>query len=508
MPRLVLTSGEADRTRRTTIDSQTIILIGVILYVSAMLAVGVFVARKSSSMADFAVSGRNMSLTVCSVSIVATWFGSGPMMGSAAAAYRGGVLEVLRDPFVSGISLLIFGFFFARLYRRSKRLTHIELLERRYGNIAGVISVMINLIAGSIWLGAVLFAFGVVFESLTGQPMAYGILGGTFVIVVYTMFGGLKAVAATDVLQMVFIIVGVLALFFIVVDDSGGFAAIPQNFPEHAFRLLPENRSFAGWFEYLQVWFSSGLVSIGVVSVVQRAMAARNEQVAQNAFYIAGVGYLLLGLVPVTLGYIAATTMPGVEDPNAIIPLLAVEHMHPIVVAIFVGAIISAIMSTSDSILLGCGTIISVNLLPRVVRNPSDKLLLAVARWSVPVIAAIALYTAFNTSTVISAIALSVSFGFSAMSFPYILSIWWPRANQTGGLSGIASGILTFLTLYFTTEGFSASFVAFWVSGFVTIVVSLATQVMDPPRTLTDSDGNTLGMEQRLGTLPLFRRVD
>lgn len=473
-----------------------------------MLAVGMFVARKSDSMTDFAVSGRNMSLTVCSISIMATWFGSGPMMGSAAAAYRGSTLEVLRDPFVSGISLLIFGFFVARLYRRSKRLTHIELLERRYGNVAGVISVLINLIAGSIWLGAVLFAFGVVFESLAGQPMAYGILGGTLVIVVYTMFGGLKAVAATDVLQMVFIVIGVVVLFCIVVDDSGGFAAIPGNLPEHAFRLLPETNTFSSWFAYMQVWFSSGLVSIGVVSIVQRAMAARNEQVAQNAFYIAGIGYLLLGLVPVTLGYIAATTMPGVADPNAIIPLLAVEHMHPIVVAIFVGAVISAIMSTSDSILLGCGTIISVNLLPRVVKDPSDGLRLSVARWSVPVVAAIALYTAFNTNTVISAIALSISFGFSAMSFPYILSLWWPKANQSGGLSGIAVGMLTFLILNFTTEGFPANFVAFWVSGFVTIVVSLATQRSDPPRTLTDADGNTLGLEQRLGTLPLFRRSD
>ena len=200
--------------------------------------------------------------------------------------------------------------------------------------------------------------------------------------------------------------------------------------------------------------------------------------------------------------------MPGVEDPNAIIPLLAVEHMHPIVVAVFVGAVISAIMSTSDSILLGCGTIISVNLLPRVVDNPSDELRLSVARWSVPVIAIIALYTSFNTNTVISAIALSISFSFSAMSFPYILSIWWAKANQTGGLSGIAAGIVTFLILRYTTEGFPANFVAFWVSGFVTIVVSFATQTMDPPRPLTDIDGDTLDLNERLGTLPLFRRVD
>jgi Na+/proline symporter len=64
----------------------------------------------------------------------------------------------------------------------------------------------VNLIGGSIWLGAVLFAFGAVFQALTGQPAGVGILGGTVVIVFYTMFGGLRAVADTDVLQMVFVI--------------------------------------------------------------------------------------------------------------------------------------------------------------------------------------------------------------------------------------------------------------------------------------------------------------
>jgi Na+/proline symporter len=98
-------------------SSQTVILAGVCVYVLLMLAVGLWAARRSSNMTDFAVSGRKMSLTVCSISIVATWFGSGPMMGSAAAAYAGNALEVLRDPLVSGVSLFIAGFFFARSYR-------------------------------------------------------------------------------------------------------------------------------------------------------------------------------------------------------------------------------------------------------------------------------------------------------------------------------------------------------------------------------------------------------
>lgn len=488
-------------------DSQTIILIGVGIYVTAMLGVGIFVAGKSGTMSDFAVSGRNMSLAVCSISIVATWFGSGPMMGSAAAAYAGNTLEVLRDPFVSGISLLIAGFFFVRTYRRSKRITPIEFHETRIGNLAGVISSFVNLIAGSIWLGGVMFAFGVVFETLTGQPAALGILGGTLVIVVYTMFGGLKAVAATDVLQMVFIMVGVVVLFFVVVDDAGGWGAAVQQMPEYAFRLVPAGNSFNDWFAYFQVWFSSGLVAIGVISVVQRAMAARNEQVAQNAFYIAGIGYLLFGLIPVTLGYIATATMPGVEDPNAIIPLLAVEHLHPVVVAIFVGAVISAIMSTSDSILLGCGTVISVNLLPRVMKDPSDRLRLGVARWSVPVMALIALYTAFNTSTVIAAIAMSISLGFAGMSAPFILAIWWKRLNTTGGYSGIFAGFAAFAAVSVMNPDIPASFVGFWVSLVVAVVVSLLTQQSDPAKVLTDADGQALDLDHRLGTLPLFRRV-
>jgi SSS family transporter len=489
-------------------DTQTTVLVGVGIYVLIMLAVGILVAGKSSSMSDFAVSGRNMSLAVCSISIAATWFGSGPMMGSAAAAYAGNTLEVLRDPVVSGISLLIAGFFFARTYRRSERMTPIEFHEIRIGNLAGIISSFVNLIGGSIWLGAVLFAFGVVFETLTGQAAVLGILGGTVVIVVYTMFGGLRAVAATDVLQMVFIVIGVLALFFVVVDDAGGFGAIGQQMPEHAFRFGPEGNTFKDWFTYFQVWFSSGLVAIGVISVVQRAMAARNEQVAQNAFYIAGVGYLLFGMIPVTLGYIATATMPGVENPNAIIPLLAVEHLHPVVVAIFVGAVISAIMSTSDSILLGCGAVISVNLLPRVVQDPSDKLQLGVARWSVPVIAIISLYTALNTNTVISAIAMSISLGFAGMSAPFILAIWWKKLNSTGGFAGIGAGFTAFAAASILFPDIPASFVGFWTSLFVAVVVSLLTQSRDTPKTLTKADGTAIELGDRLGTLPLYRRID
>jgi len=237
-------------------------------------------------------------------------------------------------------------------------------------------------------------------------------------------------------------------------------------------------------------------------------MAARTEQVAQNAFYIGGIGYLVFGMIPVTIGYIASVTMPGVEASNAIMPLLAVEHLHPVLVAIFVGAVISAIMSTSDSILLGCGTVISVNLLPRVAKNCSDELKLRVARWSVPVIAAISLYTAFNTNTVISAIATAISLGFACMSAPFLLCIWWKKLNSTGGFSGIAAGFGIFIALKFLYPEVAADFAGFWTSLIVSVTVSLLTQRRDPPKPLTNADGEPMDLSNRLGTLPLLRRLD
>ena len=117
-------------------SGEAIILAGVGIYIAVMLGVGFYASRKSHSLMDFIVAGRDMSLGICAVSITASWFGGGPMMGSAAAAYQGNKLEVVFDPIAAGVCLLLVGFFFARTFRRSRRLTWIEFFQIRFGPIA------------------------------------------------------------------------------------------------------------------------------------------------------------------------------------------------------------------------------------------------------------------------------------------------------------------------------------------------------------------------------------
>lgn len=479
--------------------AETLILIGVGIYMAIMIAIGVYASRGNQSLADFAVAGRNMPFWLCATTIFATWFGSGTMMGAATAAYEGDMLLMLSEPFGSGIALLLSGLFFARMYRRSKRLTWPEFFEARYGKLAGTFGSIADIITNTIWLGGVLFTFGVLLESLTGAPMAVGIFGGLFVIVVYTMIGGMWAVAMTDFVQMLIFVVGLFILLYFVLDDAGGWSNVVAQLPEHSFRAIPLEHTLNNWVEYIHIILVMGIAAIASSSIIQRALSARTESIAQNSFYVAAFGYMTIGLVPLMLGFTATITMPDLEDPNAVLTDLAIKHLHPAFVAIFIGAILSAILSTSDSILLAVASVVSTNLLPLVKADPTDKLRLRVARFTIPVCGLLATYTAFNADRVVQVLIDSGAVLLAAIIVPFILCFWWKKANRLGALSGIFSGLLAWQGAKIVGTEFPPDFIGFVISAIAMVSVTLLTQRIDPAKPLTDIDGNELELENRVG---------
>jgi Na+/proline symporter len=239
---------------------------------------------------------------------------------------------------------------------------------------------------------------------------------------------------------------------------------------------------------------------------MQRALAAKSERAAQNSFYFAGVGYLVFGMIPVTLGIIASVSMPGLSDSEAVIPALAIEHLHPVAVAVFVGALLAAIMSSADSALLGCASMIANNVLPLVKRNPSDRLGLIVARAAIPVCGIVAIVVALKIQVVFDLMLDANILGLAAIIVPFILGVWWKKANRTGALSAMGTGLSAWLLTLFLAPGLPADFIGLGVSLLTMLVVTPLTQSFDPPRSLVDSDGRPVEMADRLGTLPIFGR--
>ena len=471
-----------------------------------MLYIGVRASKRAGSTENFIVAGRKMPLWIGSATIIATWFGGGTMMGAAGASYQRGLIGVIADPFGGALCLFIVGFFFARLFRRLRLLTFIDFLDNRYGKTAATIAAIGSISSNIGWTGALLVAFGYVFESLTGVPMEWGIMGGAAVVLVYTVAGGMWAVALTDFVQMVVIAVGLVMLLVVVLIDVGGWENIATQLPDDTFRMIPEEHSASVWLNYFRAWLIFGLADVTAQTLIQRAFAAKSEQVAQNSFYLAGCGHLALGMIPVTLGIIASVTMPGLADPETVIPELAIAHLHPVAISVFVGALLAAIMSSADSALLAAGSVFSINILPLLRKRPTDRQQLLATRATIPIFGIIAVYVALEVQVVYDLIQNANSVILVCVTVPFIVGVWWKRANRSGALASMGMGFVTwFATIIFAPE-FPGDLLGLLVGLLTILLVTPMTQKTDPPRPLRNSDGEEMAFRDRLGTLPLFTR--
>ncbi|MCH8071742.1 MAG: sodium:solute symporter family protein [Proteobacteria bacterium] len=489
-------------------STEAIIFTGVAIYLVIMLAIGIYASKRTGSTENFIVAGRRMPIWIGTATIIATWFGGGTMMGGAGASYDQGLIGVIADPFGGALCLFLVGFFFVRLLRRLRLLTFIDFFENRYGKTAATIAAVGSIASNIGWTGGLLVAFGLVFQSLTGVPMTIGIMGGAVVVFVYTVAGGMWAVALTDFVQIVVIAIGLILLLVVVLIDVGGWSAIAPQLPEDTFRMIPAVPSWEAWLNYFRAWVIFGLADVTAQSLLQRAFSARNEQVAQNSFYLAAFGYLSLGMIPVMLGIIASVTMPGIVDSETVIPELALAHLHPVAIAIFVGALLAAIMSSADSSLLAAASVFSVNIMPLFKPQITDRARLLATRIAIPVFGGIAVYVALEVQVVYDLIQDANSVILVCVTIPFIVGVWWRKANRTGALASMAVGFLTWLVAILFAPEFPGDLLGLLTGLVAMLIVTALTQKSDPPQPLRNSDGEEVEMKDRLGTLPLFRRAD
>jgi len=494
--------------KNNDMSTQTVIFVGVGLYLVLMILIGVYAARGSGTMEDFVVSGRRMPLWLCSATLVATWFGAGPMIGSAGRAYDAGLLGVIADPFGSALVLFLVGFFFVRLFRRMRLLTVVDFFDSRFGRTSAVVTAIGLILSNIGWVAGMLVAFGIVFETMTGIPLEVGIICGAIVVFIYTAVGGMWAVALTDFVQMLIITVGLIVLLVVVLVDVGGWSAVATRLPEGTFRMVPTGATTAVWLDYIRMWLIFGLADLCAQTLLQRAMSARTEQVAQNSFYVAGVLYLTLGMIPVMLGIIGSVTLPGLDNSENVIPSLAIEYLHPVAIAIFVGALLAAIMSTTDSALLACASIFATNLLPALKPDVSDAVRLRAARLTIPFFGSIAVGVALYARVVYDLIVDANAIVLACVVAPFVAGVWWKGANRTGVLAGMALGFVTWIGAMILAPELPGDLLGLVASIIGLVVVTPLTRRRDAPRPIRDSRGNEVELTARLGVLPLFRRVD
>ena len=477
-----------------------IILIGSIVYVGILIFVGLYASRNIKNSSDFIIAGRRLPLWLCVFTVFATWFGSGTLIGAAGAAYSKGLPGVLANPFGSAICLFLSGLFYVRILRRLRLFTLPDLFRQRFGKWSEILCAACIIPAYIGWVASIFVAFGYVLHTITGMDTTLAISISAVVTLVYTFAGGMWAVSLTDFIQALVIIVGLLILYPVVMNKVGGISALQSSVPESFFTVLPDN-SLLDWFWFLQAILVIGLGNIASQDLLQRAFSSRDERVAQWSMYISTFLYLTIAMIPVMLGIAGSVLMPELSDPEFVLPALGIKYLPPAAMAIFVGALFSALMSSADGGILAPASIFGQNILMLIRPDMTEKRLLWSIRWSIVVIEILSLLTALYFQNVYQLMVKSFSILFVGLIGPMTAAIYWKKVNTPAAIASIVTGVVSWLVLDFSQSIYPAELIAAAIGLLVLIGVTYVTSGKTPAMDLTDIEGNRFDYKDRLGIL-------
>lgn len=485
-------------------------IIIILLFLVGMVVVGFVINGKVKDLDDYLVGGRNVPTWAITGSLFATFWGGGTVLGSAGAAYHGGILETIADPFAAGLALVLIGLFFVSPIRRLKLNSVSELYLIRYSDGVSIFASFLMLPTFTLWTAVQIIAIGKVLNILLGLSYSLSIIIGTVVIIAYTYLGGLLAVVWTETIQMFIILLGLFILLPISIKHAGGFGEMSKFTPEGFWNFFPRGENLIGWLTYISAWAGMALGNIPSPDIAQRAFSSKDEKTARDGSIYAGLLYWIIGFVPIFFS-LAAITMVGKgmipagifnEDSEMVIPYLAKMLLNPVGLGIFVGSLMATVMSSASSSIFASAVILSNDIYKysKEMKNEniSDEKALKVTKACVLIIGLLSLAVSFYAESLYDLMVFSFTILFNCLFFPFVFAFIWKKANAIGALSGMAVGFLITLagcviqrTFVPEPEWFYTLVPAF--GNFLAMVlVSLMTQKRNPPKALVSKDGEII----------------
>lgn len=449
------------------------ILLGILVYVSVQLIIGWWVSRYIKTEIDYLLAGRQLGYVLGTFTIFATWFGSESVIGASGAIYSGGLAGGTADPFGFGLCLVLMGFIFAVPLWRRKLTTLADLFRERFSPGVEKIAVFMMIPSTLMWSAAQIRAFGQVLTASSTLELEIAIAIAATIVIVYTVLGGLLAVAYTDLLQGVVLIFGLISLFFLVLFNTPDIAGIWSSVdPDRLTLRQPPGTSL---LERIDIWAIPLCGSVVAHELVARVIATRSPKVAKRSSIAAGTMYLGFGLIPAFIGIVGLHLVPGLEDGEQIVPILAQTYMPTLLYIIFAGALVSAILSTVDSTLLVASSLISHNI---VVKSRPDMPESRKVRWArifVVFFGILAWFIATNAEGVYNLVVDAASFGTAG----FFTIVTFGLFTKTGGKYAAGATLFTAMTVWLSaTYLFDLSW-AFLLSLFCSIGIYLAVSFVE-----------------------------
>ena len=430
-----------------------IIIAVVIVYMLFMLWIGWYSSKRISTNTDFMVAGRRLGPFLMAGTLAATEIGGGSSLGVVQQGMQNHGLSSAWYIITMGIAFVILTFL-APKFRAATVKTVPEYFRRRYGKSSGVITAIIMLIPLIGLTEGQFVASATILSTMLGIGYKPAIIIVAVIVTAYSVMGGLWSVTITDFVQVFMIVIGMIIAIPFALRTAGGWDSVVANVPAETFNM------FKGYSPMAVVSLVVMYVATFTVGqeAVSRYYAARDGKAARQGSILAAIINFVYAFVPAILGIITlALINMGIFNEGEFadvgaryaLPVLAVRTMPALICGLLFAGIISATMSSSDSDLLGAGSIFANDIYRAVLKPDADnKEVMRVTRITMVVVSLIAMAAAlFNPASLIAILTFAFTLRAAGTFFPYVLGHYWKGGSLAGTIASVISGSIVVIYL-------------------------------------------------------------
>lgn len=446
-------------------------------YAILILGVGLWVSRDKKghqkNAEDYFLAGKSLPWWAIGASLIAANISAEQFIGMSGSGFALG-LAIASYEWMAAITLIIVGKYFLPIFIEKGLYTIPEFIEKRYStNLKTILAVFWIALYVFVNLASVLYLGSLALETIMGIPMIYGVMGLALFAAAYSLYGGLSAVAWTDVIQVVFLVLGGVVTTYLALNTvSGGegvlagiktvYEAAPDKFAMILDKSNPEFKNLPGigvlvggmWVANLYYWGFNQYI-------IQRTLAAKSLAESQKGILLAAFLKLLIPVIVVVpgiaayvmvndpeilakLGEGAMTNLPSINQADKAYPWL-LQFLPTGLKGIAFAALAAAIVSSLASMLNSTSTIFTMDIYKQYInKNASDKSTVNVGRIS----AAIALIIASITAPLLGGLDQAFQFiqEYTGVVSPgilavFMLGLFWKKTTNKGAIVGALASI-------------------------------------------------------------------
>lgn len=453
------------------------ITLTIVAYLVLMLLVAAWMRRRVRTDTDYLLAGRKMGPWLIAIMLLATNFGGAFVLGTSQDAYSVGFAAIA---FAIGIfvGLLFLALFIAKPIRAGGYVTVPDFFEHRFRSrtvrlFTSILSILAltGILAGQVGAAA---------SSLTalGLNHTWGAVVGVALIIAFTVLSGMWGVAITDVIQFIVIVAGLLIVTWIAVSEAGGLGPISHALVAQGVDQ-PFNPLNQGWSFFLGAALPVIVHKLVGQDIMQRVFSARSAKAASVGAGIAGVLTALFAVVPALAGMAARKLFPDLDPSIGVVPALISDVLPVWAAGILVAAIISAVISTADALLLAAVSNISNDILLRFKRLRDNAK--AQLRWSrvlTVVLGLLSLVFSLLVPGIIEMLTMAFTMFGSGVFVSYLFGLFTRFGGRWAALTSMVAGsgtALLGLTGVISTGSVPPIVIALAASLLVYVVVAVST---------------------------------